>query len=386
MTTNRFRVAAARTALLLSAIMIASACHSAEKEMGMFALYNFSGKTAIAPIVSDTAGNQGVFEQQIGDKDVWFPGRFIPFRGKRSVTLQWIAGEGRARWYTVTLPVKLEQDGGTFLEIYLRPDQFVCASLVDKAHVSNRSDADMQARMHQDRSQLSCAQPVALPRLMPGMATGFEQDTQSHSWQGYDHGGTTTLTNATLTHRSGAVSLRYGLDYKDRPYFLNEFKSLRMLGANTAWLAEASVRPAESGFFIITGDKSGWQSRFLGNPGETTERLTNDRIVLGRDSVVVDTKTADVFMLPHDTSLATWTLGQSPDGKYLALYWETMTSAPRERDGLAFNFVAIDLETGKELAFTSKQVPPVPNNVYRGDFYTAWYRQHCTWKPQLACQ
>ena len=74
-----------------------------------------------------------------------------------------------------------------------------------------------------------------------------------------------------------------------------------------------------------------------------------------------------------------WVIGPSPDGRNVAIYWQTT-------DAASFNVAVLSLDTGKEVATAIKGVPAVPADGYIVDFYPAWYRAHCTWKALLTCQ
>lgn len=375
--------------MLLGAVVVLGGCKpgvpAQPADPGMFAVYNFTGKTVYAPVAQDNAGNHGVHDQEIADQDVSFLGNITAGSRPQSVTLQWIGGPGRARWYTATVPVNVEQAAGSQVEIYLRPDRFVCASLVDSTHASNRGGATgMLARVSQDRRQLACVQPMELPRLKPGMATGFEQDSRSHSWELYDRAGTSTLVNRTLTHKTGRVAFRYGTDLKKQPNFIDEFNSVQSIGNGAAWLVNANLQPAHPGLFVVTGNDAGWQWRYLGDVyGEEDTRIGNRQMMGGR--ILADPATADFFMLPQFYGVNYYTLGQSPDGRYLAIYWEQDREKIPDRADAKFNVTVLDLENGEEVNPQISGVPALPANGNIYTYYRAWYREHCTWKPQLAC-
>ena len=206
-------------ATLLALALISCKPH----EDTMYLLYNYSGKPIMAATVQDSSGGHGAIEGRIPDQYMGALGASAQIRRGTSVTIEWISGEGRARWYQATLPIKIEQPGGTKLEIYLRPDQRVCASLVDDAHTSSHSDEESLARVKTDSAKLSCTTPVELPQLAPQMARGFRQDVVSHSWELYDHKGTSTLTYQTLAHDTGPVMFRYGKADRGGPGYIDEF-------------------------------------------------------------------------------------------------------------------------------------------------------------------
>ena len=96
--------------LLLCAVACLSAC--APDEQGSYAIYNYSGKPVIAATVLGNSGNHAVSRERIADQKTGVFGSVGSFKKERSITLEWIAGEGRATWYRVTLPVKVEQADG----------------------------------------------------------------------------------------------------------------------------------------------------------------------------------------------------------------------------------------------------------------------------------
>ena len=101
--------------------------------------------------------------------------------------------------------------------------------------------------------------------------------------------------------------------------------------------------------------------------------------------IVIDTATADVFILPWFRGKDYWVIGQSPDGRNVAIYWQT-ADARQGGAAASFNIAVLSLDTGKEVTSAIKGVPAVPADGYIVDFYTAWYRAHCTWKALLTCQ
>ena len=364
-------------------VLALSSCKPHEKIM--YLLYNYSGKPILAPTVHDSSGGHGAIDSRIRDQDMWPLGTSDHIRRGASVTIEWIGGEGRARWYQATLPIKIEQAGGTKLEIYLRPDQQVCASLVDDAHASNHSNGEGLARVKTDSAKLSCTMPVELPRLATDMARGFKQDAVSHSWELYDHKGTSTLTFQTLAHDTGPVRFRYGTAFGGGPGYASDFYSVKTIGKQAAWLVKAALRPANPGMFVVTGDTSGWKSRFLGAVEEEETRLSDTRVLIGKE-MVVDTATAEIYMLPRFTDIDYWVLGLSKDGKHLAIYWQRKSTVRKDGAGTEFNFTMLNLEDGRDMDANVQSIPSLPPDRFIYKFYGDWYRGHCDWTPLLVCK
>lgn len=368
--------------LLLCAAAGLSACTPDKK--GSYAIYNYSGKPVISATVLGNSGNHAVSRERIADQKIGVFGSVGSFKKERSITLEWIAGEGRATWYRVTLPVKVEQADGKIVEIYLRPDHFICASLI--ADIRPGTDSEDLARAHFDRSHLSCAQPVALPRLAPGMASGIRRSTTTYSRYRLEDGGTDKMTYQTLKHQNKPVALRYEKKYRDQdvPGYIDEFQALDLLGNNAGWLVTADLKDNRAGWFIVTGDSSAWTSRFVADVRGTQRRLSDDRPYYDAD-IVVDTRTADVFMLPEIRGINYSVMGQSPDGRHLAIYWQRDRIVPHDPGLPAFDMAMIELETGKMLAAGIANLPPLPEKQYAMIFYGEWYKQHCSWAPLLKC-
>ena len=368
--------------LLLCAVAGLSACTPDEK--GSYAIYNYSGKPVISANVLGNSGNHAVSRDRIADQKIGVFGSVGSFKKERSITLEWIAGEGRATWYSVTLPVQVEQADGKIVEIYLRPDHFICASLI--ADIRPGTDSEELARARQDRSKLSCAQAVALPPLRPGMASGIRRSTTTYSRYRLEDGGTDKMTYQTLKHQNKPVALRYEKKYREQdvPGYIDEFQALDLLGNNAAWLVTADLKDNRVGWFIVSGDSSAWTSRFVGEVRGAQRRLSDDRLYYDTD-IVVDTKTADVFMLPEIRGINYSVMGQSPDGSHLAIYWQPDRIVPHDPGLPAFDMAMIELETGKLLDARTANLPPLPEKQYAMIFYGEWYKQHCSWAPLLKC-
>ena len=368
--------------LLLCAMAGLSACTPDEK--GSYAIYNYSGKPVISANVLGNSGNHAVSRDRIADQKIGVFGSVGSFKKERSITLEWIAGEGRATWYSVTLPVQVEQADGKIVEIYLRPDHFICASLI--ADIRPGTDSEELARARQDRSKLSCAQAVALPPLRPGMASGIRRSTTTYSRYRLEDGGTDKMTYQTLKHQNKPVALRYEKKYREQdvPGYIDEFQALDLLGNNAAWLVTADLKDNRVGWFIVSGDSSAWTSRFVADVRGAQRRLSDDRLYYDAD-IVVDTKTADVFMLPEIRGINYSVMGQSPDGRHLAIYWQRDRIVPHDPGLPAFDMAMIELETGKLMDARTANLPPLPEKQYAMIFYGEWYKQHCSWAPLLKC-
>ena len=368
--------------LLLCAVAGLSACTPDEK--GSYAIYNYSGKPVISANVLGNSGNHAVSRDRIADQKIGVFGSVGSFKKERSITLEWIAGEGRATWYSVTLPVQVEQADGKIVEIYLRPDHFICASLI--ADIRPGTDSEELARARQDRSKLSCAQAVALPPLRPGMASGIRRSTTTYSRYRLEDGGTDKMTYQTLKHQNKPVALRYEKKYREQdvPGYIDEFQALDLLGNNAAWLVTADLKDNRVGWFIVSGDSSAWTSRFVADVRGAQRRLSDDRLYYDAD-IVVDTKTADVFMLPEIRGINYSVMGQSPDGRHLAIYWQRDRIVPHDPGLPAFDMAMIELETGKLMDARTANLPPLPEKQYAMIFYGEWYKQHCSWAPLLKC-
>lgn len=368
--------------LLLCAVAGLSACTPDEK--GSYAIYNYSGKPVISATVLGNSGNHAVSRERIADQKIGVFGSVGSFRKERSITLEWIAGEGRATWYRVTLPVKVEQADGKIVEIYLRPDHFICASLIDDFRPGTESEE--LARARQDRSKLSCAQAVALPALRAGMASGIRRSTTTYSRYRLEDGGTDKMTYQTLKYQNKPVALRYEKKYRDQdvPGYIDEFQALDLLGKNAGWLVTADLKDDRVGWFIVSGERSAWTSRFVGEVRGAQRRLSDDRLFYDAD-VVVDTRTAEVFTLPELRGIDYSVMGQSPDGRHLAIYWQRDRIVPHKPGLPAFDMAMIELETGKLLDARIANLPPLPEKQYAMIFYGEWYKQHCSWAPLLKC-
>ena len=368
--------------LLLCAVAGLSACTPGET--GSYAIYNYSGKPVISANVLGNSGNHAVSRERIADQKIGVFGSVGSFKKERSITLEWIAGEGRATWYSVTLPVQVEQADGKIVEIYLRPDHFICASLI--TDIRPGTDSEDLARARQDRSKLSCAQAVALPPLRAGMANAIRRSTTTYSRYRLEDGGTDKMTYQTLKHQNKPVALRYEKKYRNQetPGYIDEFQALDLLGNNAAWLVTADLKDNRVGWFIVSGDSSAWTSRFVGEVRGAQRRLSDDRLYYDAD-IVVDTKTADVFMLPEIRGINYSVMGQSPDGRHLAIYWQRDRIVPHDPGLPAFDMAMIELETGKLLDARIANLPPLPEKQYAMIFYGEWYKQHCSWAPLLKC-
>lgn len=368
--------------LLLCAVACLSACKP--DEQGSYAIYNYSGKPVISATALGNSGNHAVSRERIADQKIGVFGSVASFKKERSITLEWIGGEGRATWYSVTLPVKVEQANGKIVEIYFRPDHFICASLI--GDIRPGTDSEELARARQDRSKLSCAQAVALPPLRPGMASGLKRSTATYSQLRLEDGGTDKTSYPILMHHSGQVALRYEKKYQDQdvPGYIDEFQALDLLGNNAGWLVTADLKDNRVGWFIVSGDRSAWTSRFVGEVRGAQRRLSDHRLYYDAD-VVVDTGTAEVFMLPERRGINYWVMGQSPDGRHLAIYWQRDKIVPHDPGLPAFNMAMIELETGKLMDARIANLPPLPEKQYAMIFYGEWYKQHCSWAPLLKC-
>lgn len=372
-----------RAGLLLCAAAGLAACKP--DTQGSYAIYNYSGKPVISATVLGSSGNHAVSRERIADQKIGVFGSVGSFKKEGSITLEWIAGEGRATWYSVSLPVKIEQAGGKIVEIYMRPDHFICASLI--ADIRPGTDSEELARARQERSELSCAQATALPPVRPGMASGLRRSTATYSRLRLEDGGTDKISYPILMHQSGQVALRYEKKYREQdvPGYIDEFQALDLLGNNAGWLVTADLKDNRTGWFIVTGDRSAWKSRFVGEVRGAQRRLSDERLFYDAD-VVVDTRTAEVFMLPELRGIDYRVMGQSPDGRHLAIYWQRDSMVPHDPALPAFGMAMIELETGTMLAAGMANLPPLPEKQYAMSFYGAWYKQHCGWAPLLTCR
>lgn len=368
--------------LLLCAVVGLSACKP--DEQSSYAIYNYSGKPVISATVLGGSGNHAVSRDRIADQKIGVFGSVASFKKERSITLEWIAGEGRATWYRVTLPVKVEQADGKIVEIYLRPDHFICASLI--GDIRPGTDSEELARARQDRSELSCAQATALPPLRQGMAGGLRRSTATYSRLRLEDGGTDKTSYPILMHHGDQVALRYEKKYRDQdvPGYIDEFQALDLLGNNAGWLVTADLKDNRVGWFIVSGDSSAWTSRFVGEVRGAQRRLSDHRLYYDAD-VVVDTGTAEVFLLPERRGINYWVMGQSPDGRHLAIYWQRDKIVPHDPGLPAFDMAMIELETGKTTEAQIANLPALPADQYGSIFYHEWYKQHCTWAPLLKC-
>ncbi len=368
--------------LLLCTVACLSAC--TPDEQGSYAIYNYSGKPVISANVLGNSGNHAVSRDRIADQKIGVFGSVGSFKKERSITLEWIAGEGRATWYSVTLPVQVEHADGKIVEIYMRPDHFICASLI--TDIRPGTDSEELARARQDRSKLSCAQAVALPPLRPGMASGIRRSTTTYSRYRLEDGGTDKMTYQTLKYQNKPVALRYEKKYREQdvPGYIDEFQALDLLGNNAGWLVTADLKDNHVGWFIVSGNGPTWTSRFVADVRGEQWRLSDDRLYYDAD-VLVDTKTADVFMLPEIRGINYSVMGQSPDGRHLAIYWQRDRIVPHDPGLPAFDMAMIELETGKLLDARIANLPPLPEKQYAMIFYGEWYKQHCGWAPLLKC-
>lgn len=357
-------------------VVLALMLTSCEPASGtVYRLHNFSAKPIMA-VTMDVNGGGPTVAGHISDKGL---GIIIPRKRiwhSASVKLQWIAGAGRASWQQVALPVKIEQFGGENLEVYFRPDGLVCASLVDL--VSDRSEEIMLARIKMASTTLSCAKPVTLPPLAPGMVHGFNTKDLSSSWEHPNSKSNSTSDSVPLFHTTGQVMFKDAYPYRGEVGFDAYFKSVRLIGKNSAILIDP-------GLYVVTGDATGWQSRFLGGSSSVETRFSPTRVMFGKD-VILDIATADIFLMPHLPAVDYWVLGQSLDGKHLAIYWQEKQTLRADGAGTVFNFTMIRLEDGVELEGDVTSLPPLPPNENIELFYTRWYKDHCVWTPLLRCK
>jgi len=379
----RFSLArsAMRAAMVLLTVALLCACEPADRaptdKATLYLLYNYSGKPVLAATVEDSAGGQGNLETPIPDRYLAaFGTAHPPGKGDYSIVVQWISGQGRVQWLQARLPVKIEQRTGDRLEIYIRPDQFVCASLLDSAHTWE-SDSAEWARVNQDRSTLSCVKPEYLPSPAPHAAMGFKLDRVTHSWSRHDRPGTKSITKELLWHTTGQVKFRFG-GFRGGPWYLNEFNSIRLIGDETAVLVNAPLRPAVSGFYIVLGNERGWSYRFLGQLNDSEVWLSDTRVLIG-DTLFVDIMSGTIYRLPYVAHGNAFVLGQSDDGKSLALHVETDDFGMRQGHPFVSEITAMNLETGALTKVADTSSLSVPENTFARDFYIDWYQKHCVW-------
>ncbi len=352
-------------------------------------VYNHSGKPLMAGAVSDTGGGQAPIDFLVPEQDMTSGSGSAPTRQGSAVTIEWVGGVGRARWYRASVPVQIEQPGGTYLEIFLRPDQFVCANLTDQAHLAQAREGAPRARARASRASLSCAKPRELAALAPGMAQGFRNDSEAHSWDTYDRPGTSTVIFQTLFHTTGQVKIRHGEAFLGGPWLLHEFDWSRPIGKQAAVLVKVNVSAGAPGVFVVTGDAAGWQARYLGMVGDEETQLSPTHLMLGQ-RMVVDTANAAIFMLPALQGIDYWVLGISDDHQHVAVYWRSARPAGmppgKEQAATEFGVAMVNLEQGSTADGQVATVPALPADGNIRQFYGTWYRTHCRWNPLLFCK
>jgi hypothetical protein len=351
---------------------------SAIEDRHLYSLFNYSGKAIMSIDIQDSAGGQGGSEDLYNNYVSFFGQAHLPKSDAYSLVIQWIAGPGRVHWMEARLPVKIEQAKGETIEIYMRPDQFVCASLVDESHETYRKgDEAALARVNSDRSELSCVQPTTLPDLVPQSLKGFKQDSVTHSWSQVDNSGLSSLTYQHLWHTTGQVKFRLGDAFRGGPDYQDEFNSIRPIG-NEAALLIASPR---AGYFVVLGDEKSWSSRVLGG-GEGDEKvLSNTHILLGNKSVL-DSQTGTFYMLPFLTDTTEKIMSESSDGKYLATYFYIEDSSNRGGKPTFAGFGLIALEDGSVKDISGTNLPDIPPGENIWTFAENWYQAHCAWAKQ----
>lgn len=354
-------------------------------ETSIFMLYNFAGEPVTAATVEDNAGGQGNLEVLIPDgfiSGMGTPGNPDEVVNEPySLVLQWTQGSGRMRWREARLPIQIEQPRGRHVEIYLRPDGFVCASLIDDQHVPQGDEAPW-ARVHQDRATLSCAEPIVLPEPKPGAAKFFTLDSTTHSWKRHEGSGNKSVTYRQLFHNTGQVKFRFGDAFRGGPWYLDEFYSIRVIGDQAALLVDAPLRPAVHGMYLVTGDERGWSSRFLGQTGDSEQWLTDTTVVIGQ-RVLVDVASGALYRLPSPID-ELQVLGQRNDGSHLALHFKTSTYRIREGYPNVSEIVVWRLEDGALATVVHSDTLLSAKVADPWKFARDWYGEHCSWSDDDA--
>lgn len=247
-----------------------------------YELHNYSGKRLFAATIGDQSGARAASRDDIAEGDADTLRSSLPGRQGKQLTIQWLAGNGRAQWYQATVPLLAVQAQASELHVFLRPDSVACVSLNDDDAVSIAAK----------KSPTSCAKVAHMPPLAPGMALALHPGTIVHSDVNFESSNSPPVSHQTLKHSAGQVAL----------FDVDEFPFANMMGKQAAWLVTFPV-PASSdwGTFIVTADAAGWQSRFLGPLEPRSERLPGSRGMLRSTrglAIIADTATAEMFILP----------------------------------------------------------------------------------------
>ncbi|MET3134370.1 hypothetical protein AAKU55_004666 [Oxalobacteraceae bacterium GrIS 1.11] len=375
-TPARIAIAAALASLALLGTWFwwPQAFNSQPQDYPLYALYNYSGGSVMAINALDSAGGQGSAEQ-IQDSQVTFFGHgHSPTRGEYTIVLQWMPGPGRVRWLEARLPVKIEQRKEGNIEIYLRPDKLVCASLVDSLHSSYAKGGPTPlARVHQDPATLSCVKPHYLPDPMPQTLHGFKQDQITHSWEQYDHGGTSSVSFQQLHHATGLVRIRKGEAFRGGPDYVDEFSSIRPIGDAAAILARSGAS-----YYMVLGDERAWTSRFMGGHEDKDQALGPSSVLLA-NKFVMDSQSGAMHVLPFFPGVQQVVFEQSGDGKYLSIFYRSLDDPARPDQPRYSEIDMVKLEDGSLTEIARADLPEVPPETNIWEFYGNWYRQHCAW-------
>lgn len=368
---SRFKISIWASIAVGGVLLLALASCDPPQESS-YLLRNATGQLIVAATVSDTSGGQALTNGDIPRDDAELLAAGPRKRDGNTVTVQWLAAPGVARWREATVPLKIEEAAGATLHIYLRRDHMVCAGLRDEP-------AALAATPAVNSPSFSCVKSVELPRLAPGMSQGMKRGSVTHSAPFFAEHASPPLIYQTLTHKTSPVEL-FGED---------EFWSVRELGNQSGWLVYAPVQRGESSMFVVTADASGWKSRYLGPVRQLDGLLPEPRITFtGMQGfrMVADIATAEFFFFPGAPNREYWILGQSTDGRHVAIAIPQENAEVGDLHDAVFNLKMLNLEQGKIVDGIVATMPPMSEERSIERFYSKWYTEHCAWTPLLNCK
>ena len=353
-------------AIIACALALSSLAACTPPERISYTLHNATGRLVVAAIAGSAADERAAFTEDLpSGTEIEMQG--VSVTARDVVTVQWLSGPGRARWHEATLPLTFKQAGREHLHLYLRPDQLVCISVA----------ADAALATAPPTAAANCVRSAELAPLAPGMVRAFTQGTVTRNGPIFAEHGSAPTVYTTLQHAAGPVEL-LGRD---------EFYLVRVLGNQSGLLVDAWGDNG-SDTFVVTGDARRWHARYLGNVREIGEPHTGQRKMLHDDRgarALIDMASAGIFFFPGQPHSDYWILGDSPDGKYVAVAVPQQAFDVEKLRETDFKLQVIDLETGNILPGVIASMPRIDREEGIEKFFGAWTARHCSWSPQLAC-
>lgn len=347
-----------------------------------FVIFNFSGSEIGALTIEDSAGGQGALETGIPNKLIIGAGRAHPPNGSAyHVTVQWIAGPGLVRWRQANLPVEANPGALERLEVYLRPDGFVCAALVSNA-ASPKSDDEELARVTAPIESGSCVKSSQLPSLAAGTPAGFDMSQVTHSWDRYERPGKASVTFKRLAHSSGPVRFRFGEAFRGGPWYLNEFYKVDQLGDRAALLVTAPLRPATPGMFVVTSNQQGWTSRFVGQVSDSGREVADGLIIHG-NRIVIAKGTGEIYLLPSIPRADLIVLEGNADAKFFVVFARTPEYLLQEGGPLVSMPALLRLADGELFDIPFSKSRQIPQTFEGGESFLAWFHMRCRWQSNI---